>query len=148
MPNFHVSDPYSKRILLVDDEPTILEMLADSLRKAGYEVGTSTDGLDALQKFRNEAWDLVVTDRGMPRMDGHELADAIKGIAPGVPVILITGLPATIRETGRFDAVLCKPFQGRDILTLISDVLTRDPQRSGTDVREEGNTTISPSEKT
>src|SRR5262245_36543968 len=80
----------SLKILLVDDEPSIRSHLKEYLTMKGNSVGTAVDGVHGLQRFCSEAWDLVLVDYKMPRMNGLELALAIKERSPQTPVILIS----------------------------------------------------------
>src|SRR5271156_345154 len=86
--------PSLRRVLLVDDEAGILDLFGMILRNAGYFVRTAFNGAAGLRLFESGSWDLVITDRKMPEMDGERLAQEIKGIAPKTPVILITGFGA------------------------------------------------------
>src|ERR1700677_3336558 len=80
-----------RKVLLVDDEAGILDLFGMILRNAGYFVRTAFNGAAGLQVFESASWDLVITDRKMPEMDGERLAEEIKEIAPKTPLILITG---------------------------------------------------------
>ena len=111
----------SKRVLLVDDSPALLELLARALRQAGHEVGTATDGDEGLEKFRGGRWDLVITDLQMPRMSGEELAKAVQADDPEFPVIIITGDPGRVRGSERFFRVLAKPFCCEGLLALVAE---------------------------
>jgi CheY-like chemotaxis protein len=114
--------PSIRRVLLVDDETGILELFGMILDNAGYFVMTATNGAAGLSLFESAAWDLVITDRKMPQMDGERLAEEIKCIAPKTPVILITGVSGEPRP-GLFEAVLRKPFSKAALLAMVEDVL-------------------------
>ncbi len=98
-------------VLLVDDEPAVLETLTEMLECAGAEVGPCVTPGEALTALREdpEAWSLLVTDYDMSDMDGAALAEAARAIRPDLPVLLITALPdapRVIRHEGTlFDAV-------------------------------------------
>jgi DNA-binding NtrC family response regulator len=81
----------SKRILVVDDQESMRDMLADLLEMMGYESCTVESGSEALEKLIVQEIDLVITDLNMPEMDGLELMKRIKARTPGMPVIVITG---------------------------------------------------------
>ncbi len=81
----------SKRILVVDDQESMRSMLTDLLDMMGHETLTAAGGTEALERLRDQAIDLVITDLNMPEMDGMELTKRIKSATPGVPVIVITG---------------------------------------------------------
>jgi len=116
-----------RRVLLVDDEASIVDLFGMILRNAGYFVRTALDGAAGLSLFESASWDLVITDRQMPRMDGERLAQEIKGIAPKTPLILITGLALGELRPGLFDAVLRKPFSKAALLASVEDVLQEEP---------------------
>ena len=78
---------HSLHILVVDDAPVVREPVAAYLRIEGYTVETAANGREGLEKFRTGQFNVVVTDRKMPEMNGDQLAAAIKQIAPNTPVI-------------------------------------------------------------
>jgi CheY-like chemotaxis protein len=119
-----------RRVLLVDDEPSIVDLFGMILRNAGYFVRTALNGAAGLTLFESASWDLVITDRQMPQMDGERLAEEIKGIAPETPVILITGISNGDLRPGLFDAVLRKPFSKAALLASVKDILMEDSTMS------------------
>lgn len=98
-------------ILLVDDEPSVLETLSAMFESAGAEVGPCVDPLDAVVALQDDpdVWSLLVTDYDMPNLNGAELATAARTIRPDLPILLITALPDAARsrtnEGGLFDAI-------------------------------------------
>jgi DNA-binding response OmpR family regulator len=116
------------RILVVDDELCIRHILSSFLRLDGHDVETAVDGRDALEKFSVGQWDLVITDRAMPRMNGEELAVAVKARAPGVPVVMVTGLRSAIQQPigsgGPIDVVVQKPFTSANLRNAVQEALT------------------------
>lgn len=82
--------PHALRVLVVDDQPDICHVLRHYLEKDSHKVETAANGREALEKFRKTDFDVVITDRAMPKMNGVQLASAIKGLHPGEPVILLT----------------------------------------------------------
>lgn len=82
------------RVLIVDDEPTLLTMLGRMLTAWGYEAITAPDGQEALRRLSNERFDAVVSDITMPGMDGLEMLAAVRAHDMDLPVILITGYPS------------------------------------------------------
>lgn len=107
------------KILVVDDEASIRTVLALLLRDDGHEVAVAQDGIEALREMENAQFDVVMTDRAMPRMDGHELAREIRQRYPAVHTILVSG--STYGKISHencppeFDAFVPKPFT-RDLL--------------------------------
>jgi CheY-like chemotaxis protein len=119
------AEPGMRKVLLVDDEASILDLFGMILRNAGYFVRTALDGVSGLRLFESASWDLVITDRQMPQMGGERLAEKIKGMAPETPLILITGISGNPRP-GLFDAVLWKPFSKAALLASVESVLLED----------------------
>jgi CheY-like chemotaxis protein len=117
----------SGRILLVDDNRSIRNVLSTLLRLMGFEVALAGNGVEALSLFLENSFDLVLTDLEMPIMDGLSLACHIKERSPSTPVILLTG---TDRETvwekvtnGSVDSVIFKPFNLNDFQSTVRRVL-------------------------
>ena len=119
-------DSGMRRVLLIDDEASIVDLFGMILRNAGYFVRTALNGAAGLSLFESASWDLVITDRQMPQMDGERLAEEIRAIAPQTPLILITGVSIGDLRPGLFDAVLQKPFSKAILLAKVEDVLLED----------------------
>lgn len=102
----------SKSILVVDDEPELLSVIVDALRFAGYEVTQAKDGQQAWEILNNETPSIILSDYMMPRMNGCELFDLVRGSKEGknTPFIFMSATPELIRSSGKF-SVLRKPFQ-------------------------------------
>ncbi len=115
------------RILVVDDEPSVGEIVKMLLNADGHEVDATSSAKEALTKFEPGRYDLVFTDYAMPGMRGDQLATAIKSCAPGQPVVMITGHAGTVPESPDVDLVLGKPFMLDDLRDAIAAVL---PERS------------------
>lgn len=108
-----------RMILVVDDQPEVLDVITAYLEAAGAEVAAATDPADVLDALRDDPghWDLLVTDFDMPDMDGADLADAAKNIVPGLPIILVTALAREAGRTGPlFAAVLSKPIDRKSLV--------------------------------
>lgn len=114
------------RVLIVDDEPDLLEMLAYDLESAGYKIETASGGNQALVKFKNNSYDLVITDIRMPDGDGLSLLKNVKAINADIPVLCITGFSdssnQSIMNMGAF-AVLEKPFDFKALHSTLLKVL-------------------------
>lgn len=82
---------FNYRILVVDDEPAILETSVAVLQKRGYELRTATDGFAALAELRRSLPDVVISDLAMPNMSGFELLSVIRRRFPQIPTIAISG---------------------------------------------------------
>jgi signal transduction histidine kinase len=114
------------RVLVVDDEPGVSEVVAALLRQDGHTVETAPDAQRALDRLQDTAFDAIVTDRAMPGICGEQLAAAAKEIHPAIPVILLTGfgdlmLAANERPAG-VDAVVAKPVNGGTLRQVLEDV--------------------------
>ncbi len=117
-------------ILVVDDEAPVRDVVQQALGSRGHHVRTASDGLEALElvEQRGRPPDVLVTDISMPRMDGFELAEALRARHPGLPVIFISGLPEEFFERagkgfhGRVE-VLRKPFRLSDLERRLRSVL-------------------------
>ena len=124
--------PGSERILLVDDEPSIVRMQRKMLERLGYEVISAASSPTALEVFREDpcGFDLVISDLSMPKMTGLQLAGKIFAIRPETPVILCTGYQRNIPENPaeRFGvrAILNKPVRRADLVRAVRAALDGD----------------------
>jgi DNA-binding response OmpR family regulator len=102
------------RILLIDDEEELVSTLQERLRMRNMEAEIATDGHSALERMRNEAFDVVVVDMKMPGLDGLDVRDTIHRLYPQVKVLLVTGHGAEGSDPRGSNAaasdVLLKPF--------------------------------------
>jgi DNA-binding response OmpR family regulator len=137
-----------KTVLVVDDEPQIAQIAGDYLRHGGFDVITAANGVDALSLARARRPDLIVLDLGLPRLDGIEVAKALRREG-GVPIIMLT---ARIEESDRLaglelgaDDYMTKPFSPRELVARVKSVLRRvDAAGAGGDVLRRGDLTIDP----
>ncbi len=108
----------SERILLVDDEESIIQMEKEMLERLGYEVTAGTGSIEAFEVFKAQPdnYDLVITDMTMPNMRGDTLSKKLIEIRPDIPVILCTGYSETITED-KAKAMGIKKFVKKPILT-------------------------------
>lgn len=118
----------SKSVLVVDDEPKIVEVVGDYLRSAGFSVTTAADGEGAVASARARPPDLVLLDLGLPGLDGLDVARELRRASP-VPIIMLT---ARGEEADRVlglelgaDDYLVKPFSPRELLARVRAVLRR-----------------------
>jgi signal transduction histidine kinase len=119
------------RILLVDDDPRLLEVLSDMLRREGHAVTVAASGEEALRLFEPAAHDLVITDLGMPRTTGWEVAEQVKARSADTPVFLLTGWGESVaaHEASRFvDRVIAKPISAEALLGQLAEL--RRPRAS------------------
>jgi two-component system response regulator PilR (NtrC family) len=119
----------SFRILIVDDEESIRDVLSIMLRREGYNVAVATDGAQALQYLQEHTCDLIVSDVKMPRMSGMELLTQVKERSPETVVIMITAFSSTdeaveAMKQGAYDYIT-KPFRNEEIRLVIRNALER-----------------------
>jgi len=123
-------------ILVVEDEQLLLELLKDMLEGEGYRVLTATDGIEAVDLYRNEKENvsLVLSDMGLPSMGGWEVLRQLKAINPEVKVILSSGfMDSKVRQdmiqSGARDFIQ-KPYTPEKVLQQIRDSILPDDRRS------------------
>jgi DNA-binding NtrC family response regulator len=116
-----------QRILVVDDDPEILEIISDVLQNAGYEIESAIDGRVAIEELENNFYDLVITDLNMPKVDGMGVLKHIATKFPDTLCIILTGY-GTIKgsveaiKMGAFDYV-AKPVKSDEILMVVEKAL-------------------------
>jgi signal transduction histidine kinase/CheY-like chemotaxis protein len=118
----------SLRILCIDDEPELRLLMHDLLEVHHHKVSVASGGLEGLEMFRShlrglEPYEMVITDLGMPDLDGHHVARAIKAESPHTPIIMLTGWGAMMKAEGEtapeVDAVLSKPPRIQELNNLV-----------------------------
>ena len=118
-------------ILLAEDDPAVRDLMTRVLKTAGYGVLLAEDGEKALETFHSnrEAVELAILDVVMPGKGGAALAEELKALAPGLPILFISGYPSRamgkdlqIEETAR---LLCKPFDGETLLRKVREALKK-----------------------
>ena len=134
-----------KKILLIDDEPEIVEISRDYFKSAGYDVVTANNGLSGLQTARREKPDLIVLDLLMPEMDGLEFCRTIRRDSD-VPIIMLT---ARVEETDKLigleigaDDYITKPFSPRELVARAKVVLRRVAGDSSAEIIRVGNVSL------
>ncbi len=125
------------RILVVDDEPHIVQVVKMKLQNAGYDVITAVDGEEGFELAVQHQPSLVITDFQMPYMTGLELCQAMAGNAEtrGIPVIILTARGYALDDQdlriGNITDVLSKPFSPRSILERVEEILRNAGGQSG-----------------
>ena len=133
------------KILVVDDEASIVTMLAYNLKKEGYDVVTAEDGEVALEKFESEKPDLLLLDIMMPKMDGYEVCRKIREKS-NVPIIMLTARADEVDkvvglEMGADDYVT-KPFGNRELIARVKANLRRSDIAPVTNNEKDGNNQV------
>ena len=121
------------KILIIEDEPAIRDILRELLTDAGYEVEEAADGLEGVEKFRAGSFSLVLLDLMLPKLDGYGVCEQIRAVSD-VPVIMITALSGEEAEVRAFelraDDYITKPFSLRLVLMRVCLLYTSLSWRS------------------
>jgi len=122
------------QILCIDDEPLLRELIKEILERDGHEVEVSDGGQSGLDEFRlarerGRPFDVVITDLGMPYVDGRQVAKVVKQESPGTPVVMLTGWGAFMKEDGaaheQVDGIISKPPRSRELREVLSRLSAR-----------------------
>jgi len=119
----------AKTILAVDDSSSLRQMVAFSLKAAGYQVVEAVDGQDGLDKARQQTVDLVLTDQNMPKMDGLTLIKSLRGLPAyaKVPILMLTTESSDeMKSKGRAAGAngwLVKPFDPQRLIEVVKKVI-------------------------
>lgn len=125
------------RILCIDDEPLLRDLLKEILEFEHHEVQTADGGRAGLDAFeaartRNKPFDAVITDLGMPDVNGRQVAEQIKAASPGTAVIMLTGWGAMLQEKGQeaslVDAILSKPPRANELVETLTRLAGKPAQ--------------------
>ncbi len=115
-------------MLVVDDEPSLREILAIFLAEDGHTVETAADGVEGLAAFRAHPFDLVITDKAMPGMNGEQFSAAIHNLVPNQPVIMLTGFGDLMNAAGELPigvtVILGKPFVHAELRAALMQAMT------------------------
>ncbi|MBJ7554395.1 hypothetical protein MSP8887_03799 [Marinomonas spartinae] len=119
----------AKKLLIVDDSPSVRQMIEATLKGAGYAVTAAKDGQEAFEKCRSERFDFVLTDQNMPRMDGITLIKSLRAMSAyaRVPLIVLTTEAGdALKSQGRAAGAtgwMVKPFDPSKLLDVVKKVL-------------------------
>lgn len=126
-----------KKILVVDDDAELVELVSFNLEQAGYAIGTASNGVEALKKARSLEPDLIVLDVMMPELDGFAVCEILRRDAAtaSIPIMMLTALSS---ELGRMAGLgsgasdfLTKPFSPRLLIARIEDLLRKTSNMAG-----------------
>jgi CheY-like chemotaxis protein/anti-sigma regulatory factor (Ser/Thr protein kinase) len=129
--------PANLRVLLVDDDPLVLDSLRETLEGDGHVVVTTKDAREGVDVFlaaqTKDPFGVVITDLGMPHLDGHGVAKAVKEASPRTPVILLTGwgarLGSDVEAPAHVDRVLGKPARLRELRAALAECCSETAQK-------------------
>ncbi len=141
-----------KRILIVDDDDEIRELLEFDISHSGYFVDTASDGKEGLQKALNNSYDLILLDVMMPKMNGFDVCKNIRQAKLSIPILMLTAKGTINDKTIGFDCgaddYLVKPFDVQEVLLRIRVLLRRNqPQETNSisnEILKSGNIEIFP----
>lgn len=120
-----------KKILLVDDDMEIIEMVSFNLKKAGFSIGTASDGVEALKKARSIAPDLILLDLMLPELDGFAVCEILRRdkTTASIPIVMLTALSSELSRLAGLDcgadAYVTKPFSPRQLVSKVDDILKK-----------------------
>jgi DNA-binding response OmpR family regulator len=124
-----------QRILLVDDDGGLRQLIAEALADSGYEVDEAADGAEAWRALKSASYDLLVTDNNMPKVTGIELFKKVRAARMALPVIMATGIfPAdefSRHPSLRPAATLLKPYTINELLGTVKEVLGATERAAG-----------------
>jgi DNA-binding response OmpR family regulator len=126
-----------KRILVVEDDLDLVELLRFNLSNAGFSVAVATDGAEALKKTRSQHPDLVLLDLMLPELDGFAVCEILRRDATtaGIPIIILTAMSGQLARLAGMGAgandFLTKPFSPKQLLSRIENQLSRTPVATG-----------------
>lgn len=125
-----MADTIKKHIFVLDDEPTVRDVIKETLENSNYKVTCFEDPVKCLARLRSKKCDLLITDLKMPKKDGFEVLVDVQHLAPLIPVLMMTGycdIPTVVKamRTGAVDFVE-KPLSKKDILRKIKSILNEN----------------------
>ncbi len=123
-------EDFQKRILIVDDDDEIRELLEFDVAQSGYFVDVAKDGLEGLNKALNNTYDLILLDVMMPKMNGYDVCKTIRQAKLAIPILMLTAKGTIYDKTEGFDCgaddYLVKPFDIQEVLLRIRVLLRRN----------------------
>lgn len=126
----------AKRILIIEDEQAIQKILTEPLAFAGYKVTTASDGLEGINTFHSQVFDLIILDIMLPKIDGYTVCEMIRQESK-IPIILLTALDTEDDQIKGFDLLaddyITKPFSIKLVLKRVEALLRRTSTEADTD---------------
>ncbi len=121
---------FKKRVLIVDDDDEIRELLEFDIQQSGYFVDSAKDGLEGLNKALNNTYDIILLDVMMPKMNGFDVCKTIRQAKLAIPILMLTAKGTIYDKTEGFDCgaddYLVKPFDIQEVLLRIKVLLRRN----------------------
>ncbi len=124
-----------QKILIVEDEKRVADLLKIGLEESGYSATVAYDGAMGLRLFRADSFQLIISDVILPQLNGFELVKEIRRTDPNVPILILTALGTTDDKLDGFDAgaddYMVKPFDLRELLARVRTLIRRQPENAG-----------------
>ena len=120
-----------RKILVVDDDADIVELLSFNLKKAGFAIGTARNGIEALKKIHSMRFDLILLDLMMPEMDGFSVCEILRRNAEtaSIPIIMITALSGDLARLSGLECganeYVTKPFSLKQLVSKVDSLLKK-----------------------
>jgi DNA-binding response OmpR family regulator len=120
-----------KKVLIVEDDPDLVELLSFNLRAAGFAVGTAADGLDAIKKARSLIPDLILLDLMLPELDGFGVCEILRRdpATAGIPIFMVTAMSSQFARLAGMEAgandFITKPFSPKQLISRVHEILGR-----------------------
>jgi DNA-binding response OmpR family regulator len=122
-----------KKILVVDDNSELVDLLCFNLKKAGFSTGTAANGVDALKKARSVVPDLILLDLMLPELDGFAVCEILRHdpATASIPIIMLTAMNSELSRLAGLEAganeYISKPFSARQLIMRIETLLQPSP---------------------
>lgn len=118
-----------KKILVVDDDPELVELLCFNLKKAGFAIGTAPNGIEAIRKARSVSPDLILLDLMLPELDGFAVCEILRHdpATTAIPIIILTALSGQLARFAGLDLgandYVTKPFKFKELVSRVEELL-------------------------
>ena len=128
-----------KKILVVDDDADLVELLSFNLKKAGFAIGTAFDGVEALKKARSIAPDLILLDVMLPELDGLAVCEILRrdSATASIPVIMLTALTGELGRLAGLEAgaddYVTKPFSAKQLVSKVAELIKKRDTKTARD---------------
>ena len=122
-------DIMNKKIFIVDDQEEIRELLSESFQEEGYKTFLAEDGIKALELFKENEIDVILSDIKIPNLDGIEFSKAVKSVNTDIPIFLITAFSEYTEKdiiSIGVEAVIFKPFDMSEIIAIVNSKFKGD----------------------
>lgn len=121
-----------KKILVVEDDADLVDLMAFNLKKAGYAIGTAMDGVEGLKKARSLLPDLILLDLMLPELDGFAVCEILRrdNATASIPIIMVTAVSGELARLAGLEcganAYVTKPFEFKQLLGRIGNLMKRE----------------------